>query len=317
MPDINKPILNICFDGFWDKDDIIFEHYFKNSHRFLFEKYDIRVVEKNSNPDVIFCSVFSNDYVSFRTGKAPRIMLIHENIKPNSNWFDTFDYIISFTNLKHKNHIQIPYWMYRFHEHGLPISHYINKTTVNLPEFVTQLKPKFCNFIYSNPFFFRKEFAHELSKTHKQVDFCGRVDNNLSDSDKLLITPSKLGTQGLIQKREFLKKYRFTITFENSSTLGYTTEKILDAYAGNTIPVYWGNPKILDEGFNPESFINYYKVPGNKQCIEQVRAIDSSNDLLCDMLNSDMLSGTVPDALDTQYMIDLYTKMFEKKDINT
>ncbi|MEM9816450.1 MAG: glycosyltransferase family 10 [Cyanobacteria bacterium P01_D01_bin.6] len=56
-------------------------------------------------------------------------------------------------------------------------------------------------------------------------------------------------------KVEFQRRYDFTIACENSSSPGYTTEKIVHAFAADTIPIYWGNPEISRE-FNPGRFIN-------------------------------------------------------------
>ena len=41
-------------------------------------------------------------------------------------------------------------------------------------------------------------------------------------------------------ENQLFKKYKFNICFENSSTPGYVTEKIIQSMYVNSIPIYWG-----------------------------------------------------------------------------
>jgi hypothetical protein len=61
-------------------------------------------------------------------------------------------------------------------------------------------------------------------------------------------------------KYEFFLKYKhkYAIAFENNSYPGYTTEKLMDAFLGNSIPIYWGDPKIKED-WNTNAFINANK----------------------------------------------------------
>ena len=43
--------------------------------------------------------------------------------------------------------------------------------------------------------------------------------------------------------------------FENTYAPGYTTEKIMDAFASGCVPIYYGDPLVVQD-FNPDSFIN-------------------------------------------------------------
>ena len=45
-------------------------------------------------------------------------------------------------------------------------------------------------------------------------------------------------------KHDVLSKYKFAICFENMSSPGYVTEKIIDCIAGGVIPIYLGAPDI-------------------------------------------------------------------------
>lgn len=59
-------------------------------------------------------------------------------------------------------------------------------------------------------------------------------------------------------KFETLKKYKFSICFENCIFDGLVTEKIIDSFFAGCIPIYWGAPDVCD--FVPEgSFIDFRK----------------------------------------------------------
>lgn len=311
----DKPILNIGFWGFWDTDEIIFNHYFKNSHRFLFDKYDVRCVsdkDKLSVPgyvDVLFCSIFFQANNPLPDTTATKILLIHENMRPSAQWFDHFDYIISFAHdlQWNKKHKRIPYWIYRFYEHDLKLTDLQNKKVSD-----EDYNRRFCSFVYSNPFEFRRNFAHKLSSSYQQVEFGGRLDTNVSDEERALITPSKFGVEGLKQKRDWFNRYKFSIAFENSSTEGYTTEKIIDSFAGRTIPIYWGDLRIKKDGFNPKAFLNYMDTPGDDIFINRIRQISEDKNAYLEMLQEPMLS-TVPELLHKRNMLELYANMIERK----
>lgn len=49
------------------------------------------------------------------------------------------------------------------------------------------------------------------------------------------------------EKHEGLAPYRYTVVIENSREQGYRSEKLLDALACKTIPIYWGAPDIGQE----------------------------------------------------------------------
>ena len=85
-------------------------------------------------------------------------------------------------------------------------------------------------------------------------------------------------------KDDFQKRHKFVIAFENTSTPGYTTEKIVHAFPAGAIPIYWGNPEIAKE-FNEESFINCHKygltdkgeLEAIAKIVEEVKRLDNDD----------------------------------------
>ena len=80
-------------------------------------------------------------------------------------------------------------------------------------------------------------FFDKLS-TYKQVSSGGRFRNNIGGA--------------VADKKAFQADHKFAIAFENTSYDGYCTEKLMEAFAAGTIPIYWGDPNVAKD-FNPES----------------------------------------------------------------
>jgi hypothetical protein len=118
-------------------------------------------------------------------------------------------------------------------------------------EDIIATKTKFCNFLYGHRVAYREDFFKALSK-YKKVDAPGRSMNNMPSMDSMFT--------GDIweRKRQFLRPYKFTISFENNSYPGYQTEKLYDAMLEWSIPIYCGDPYI-HEIFNTKSFVNAFE----------------------------------------------------------
>ena len=65
---------------------------------------------------------------------------------------------------------------------------------------------------------------------YKHIDSGGKYKNNIGAP--------------VADKLAFLSEGKFNIAFENSSANGYTTEKLIEAFAAGTIPLYWGDESV-------------------------------------------------------------------------
>jgi hypothetical protein len=119
----------------------------------------------------------------------------------------------------------------------------------------------------------RNWFVQELSK-YRKVDSGGRFMNNIG--------------YAVTDKRKFQSEYKFSIAFENNAyrpqQIGYTTEKIMEPMTVNSIPLYWGNPKIGLE-FNTKSFVNFYDFGNFDKMIEYIIELDKDDDKYNEVLN--------------------------------
>ena len=81
------------------------------------------------------------------------------------------------------------------------------------------------------------------------------------------------------------------IAFENISSDGYTTEKILHAYLSNCIPIYWGN-KNIELDFNKETMICVHDFESFEDAVEYIKKVDNDEELYNKYMNKPIFSNT-------------------------
>lgn len=140
-------------------------------------------------------------------------------------------------------------------------------------EDIIDKKTKFCAFIVSNPSNSLRNNAFHWLNTYKRVDSAGRLFNNVGD---VIFVQNAGGGGGEIKKYEFLKDYKFCITFENSRGDGYVTEKLLAAKAAGCVPIYWGAEDVCED-FVEGSFLNANGVTSKEELVELVKRLDEDD----------------------------------------
>ena len=103
----------------------------------------------------------------------------------------------------------------------------------------------------------------------KPVDSAGKVFNNMGPG----LFAGSGGGGGEARKVEFLKDYRFCVAYENSSSPGYCTEKLLHAKAAGCVPIYWGDPYV-ERDFDPAGFIDARAFKTPEQLVAAVRRVE-------------------------------------------
>lgn len=64
---------------------------------------------------------------------------------------------------------------------------------------------------------------------------------------------AQMGT-GWATNSQLREKFRFIVSFENSDSRGFLTEKMLNAFLVGSVPIYAGTDEVL-EIFNPKAFV--------------------------------------------------------------
>ena len=184
-----------------------------------------------------------------------KILMQGENSTPN---FNDYDYAVGFDHLDFGDrYLRMP--LYPFWRKPFLM---LDECRMKDPEIL--LRRKFCSFVVSNAAFgdpMRQKFFERLSK-YKKVDSGGRWMNNVGGPVK--------------DKLDFCRGYKFNIAFENSAYDGYTTEKIMEAYAAESVPIYFGNPTI-ETDFRLESMVRVKDESDIERAVEEVIRLDNDD----------------------------------------
>lgn len=240
--------IKIKFVDFWpgfNEND----NYFINILKNIFGKNSIVI---SSEPDFLFFSCFGYQFLKY---DCVKIFFSGENIIPD---FNLCDYAIGSNEIVFEDrYLRVPlYILYSdAYERAMKRNHFQDSYYLNRD---------FCGYVISNsladPF---REKIIDAFENYKRIDSGGKLRNNIGGP--------------VDNKIEFISNYKFTLCLENSSACGYTTEKILEGFAGPCVPIYWGNPHIGNE-FNPKAFINCHSFSNLDDLISYVKELDHDND---------------------------------------
>ena len=232
-------------------------------YRMLLQNYQ---VELSKEPDYLFYSNYGERHLCY---DCVKIFYTREDITPDFNFCD---YAIGL------DYITLGDRYFRFP------AYYLDRETfaqMNDKTYFTsdniRSKGCFCGFHYGaeeeTPE--RSLFFDRLSE-YRPVEAGGALRNTL---------------EGVVsEKQPFLANCKFSIAFEECSQPGYTSPVLMDAFAAQTIPIYWGNPFIGRE-FNTQAFVNCHDFRSWSEVIEAIRRIDQNDELYLKMMRTPALTG--------------------------
>lgn len=189
-----------------------------------------------------------------------RVWLTTENVRPPVQ--EDFDLILSFDQTSFgENHAYFPQWLMQIGLFGpANLNHLgIEASTEDLskPRKISrnQMKKRFCCSIFANPHNVR---LHAIKVLDPVIDVFGPYVSK----------PVK-------SKFEIASKYKFMLCFENDLYPGYVTEKLIEAYLSETVPLYWGDLG-NDDMINRASFVNLKDFSSMSEFIDYVVTMDES-----------------------------------------
>ena len=262
-----KKHIRIKFVDFWD--DFIPEN--NLFYQILAGRYD---VELSDEPEYLFYSVFGEEYLRY---DCIKIFYTGENQCPD---FNLCDYALGFEHLTlGDRYFRLPICYLNRYQKDFRLMQ--EKHLKPIPE-----KTGFCSFVYSNDRAseVREKFFNQLSD-YKTISSGGRYKNNIGGpvADKLI----------------FEQGHKFSFSFENSSYPGYCTEKLIQSFAAQTIPIYWGDPTV-SETFNEEAFINCNKYNSWSEVVEEIKRIDNDPERYARMLATPALKEPERDGIEAK-----------------
>ncbi len=274
-----KPPLKLNFVDFWPAGFDSRDNYFYNM---LSQHYTIEFSEE---PDLLIYSCYGRKYLNY---SCTRLFFTPENLRPD---FTACDFAIGFDYLNRDNYLRVPLYVL-YCEGDLKRLTHKNMS----PEEILHSKSGFCNMVVSNPHSKKRiQFFHKLSK-YKKVDSGGKFLNNIG------------GPVG--DKRAFVRKYKFSLAFENSSYPGYTTEKILEPMLENSVPLYWGNP-LVDRDFNTKSFLNYNDYDSEEAFIERIIEVDKNDELYLQYLEQPFVNRNLEAEMGPEVILAFLRKVID------
>ena len=242
--------------------------------------------------DVLIYSTFGNDHRSF-LGK--KIFYTTENVLPD---FEECDFAITFCHLPSEpRHLRLPQYIHYIEDPALLI-----KGDYDVTEAILKQKNGFCNFVVSNPRGTERNKFFRMLNRRKTVDSGGRHFNNLGRT--------------ITDKVSFINQYKFTLAFENSSSPGYTTEKLVEPMLAQSLPLYWGNPEVARD-FNPRSFINISDFANFEAAIDYILEVDRNDDLYLSYIQEPWFNNNeIPDLFKTNYLSETLKRFVQEPWVN-
>jgi GR25 family glycosyltransferase involved in LPS biosynthesis len=242
-------------------------------------------------PDLIIFGPFGESWRLFPL--VPKIHFTGENSAPITDGNIKLNLGYSLLESTDDSYMRLPLWMLEIDWFGANPDRIVNpkplpidRVTTPVPTEISSHQTNFCAFVVTNPLNpIRNDSFFWLSR-YKEVHSAGRLFNNVGD----VIYAGLGGGGGELKKHEFLKNYKFSLCYENSSAEGYTTEKLLHAKAAGCIPIYWGDPKVARD-FNSSGFLNAQSVANSEELIELVRSIDENPEKYRAMYNEPLLDS--------------------------
>ena len=282
--------MKIYINGFW-------KGFIENTdpQKFIFFKLlltkafneDVEISNNINECDILLESVFSDKtfldhkkwkYTIFFNGESTN-RIINVILKNNINRLKNipkYDCILSgrFTNKLNKT-VNVPLFIpYIYSNNYLDILQNTNKNNFKVP-------PKGICAIISNgeANLVRNIILNKLDKIFK-IDYAGNYKNNV---------PKVKGSYNSREMLDFISQYKFVITMENTKQETYITEKIVNGFLSNTIPIYWGSDNIHDY-FNSSRFIN---IPNHsdqsiKTAVNHIRNLMNDEKEYLKMVNSEV-----------------------------
>lgn len=276
--------------------------------------------------DILFESVFGNDtalynkkwlYSFLFIGESDRRLPIFINNGLQNSRLKDYSCILKGKSENDKNStnvVNFPLFVfyyycfdfiYKFKKHNFDEKRFnITNKITNIP------KKNVCVIISNgNDSEGRNIFIEELNKK-VEIDYAGHYKNNVNRVEDSHCSP------GFI---DFVSKYKIIITMENSKNDNYITEKILEGFAANTIPVYWGADNVGDY-FNKERFINVksFNMDDMNEAIDKIISILNNDELFIETINKPIYANnycplTLTDiSRNIQNLLHIENKQYKK-----
>jgi hypothetical protein len=251
--------------------------------------YDFEITN-DRDADYVFHSCYGHDVLEY---SGVRIFIVGENVSPNMG---ISDYAMAFDKMEFGDRycwmplIKLYREAYDTFRHPRPPA-----------DTILENKTDFCAYVMSSTRDSASERTRifDLLNEYKTVHSGGSWNNNVGGR-----VPDKIA---------FQSSHKFVIAFENSSTLGYLTEKFAEAAQSNAVPIYWGDPTIA-QYFNPKAFINCHDFDTLEEVVDYVKHVDQNDRLYLQMIAEPWFKdGLEPECLRDETFVQFLGNIFNQE----
>jgi len=291
----------------------------------LEDKYE--VIIDSENPEVVFYSNvwFTTEKEDLLTGKLARdqssygpevkkIFISGEQVPSHGGILNQGEnhFVIGPQPEEHPRYLRaqitnnVSVWGL-YHESKLastPLDFLLDKRNV---DDIFNTKKHFCGVVQGSIIPARVEIFKKLS-AYKFVRACGNWITNVPYEE--IAVRAGIDGDAYLTKIKFLENCKFSIQFQSGNLAYYTQEKLLHGLVSNTIPVFWGNDKVLEDGWNPESFINSHDYNSFNEVVERVKQVDQDDNLYKKMVSEPIfVDNKLPYYMEKEYIFNFLEKV--------
>jgi len=299
----------------------------------LSKKYNVKI--DSENPDLIICSnlSFQENQIDTFLGCLPKLHDINDTNKKflfvsgevadfNAGLNLPNIWSIGYQKINNEKYLRQPsgvidVWTL-FDESRLtdsPLNWLTEKRDFNL---IHNRNSRFCSITQASHNDYREKIFNKLSE-YKTVTSSGPWKQNIEPSEALnkyqWINSTFDGRMdGLTyrEKIEFFKKYKFNIAIHFTNTDYILQEKLYHSFFSGAVPIFYGNQFILEEGFNPESFINLHDYENLDHFLDEVKKIDNDKTIHKKYIESPIfIDNKLPEYYNFEYTLNFLEKIIE------
>ena len=237
--------------------------------------------DSNSIPSLVIFGPYSHHWKQIPSS-IPKVYFSGENwTVPQDSSISLY---ITSSMTEDDTHLRIPTWMtfIDWYTTNIELPHGCTDNPIRLPLHLAMnphpvpfsKRSKFCAFVVSNPSCSLRNEAFQKVHAYKPVSSGGALYNNIGGQLELKYAG---GGCGDLSKYAFFSEHQFTISFENSQSPGYLTEKLLHAKMAGCVPLYWGDS--ASDDFVPNSFINLSSMTSAEHIVDIIKKLEARPDM--------------------------------------
>lgn len=233
------------------------------------------LLHSSKKKKIALYSVFGPHWITCFDNADARIFVERENLhKPHFEGFlhryledEKFSLSLGFDKIDHPQYMRFPFWlMWTLFPATVTFDdikqfvHNANNIQAN-PE-----RSRFCAYVCSHDDLNRKRIYEEFNAI-APLSCPGKLFHN-DDSLKAKFNDNKI---------KYLSQFKFNLTPENSDYPGYVTEKLFEAIAAHTVPIYNGSDNNPEPDIINKDAIIFIKLgQDNNEAVNIVKDLNSS-----------------------------------------